>query len=319
VDANRLTVEEAATRYKDLIRGQKWKGANHKYWFWCSTHGKYLQRFTDHERYKCQQCGLKKRANARRLTIEEVERRHKDFERKQRWRGAQARYRFRCSIHGKYLQTFYVHDQGSGCPQCGLEKSAKLAASGRITVNKIKKKFPGELVSQQKYTNRHQKLLWRCLASSDHPNYLQSYQSHCQGTGCPRCHESKGEKRIAVFLFERQKRFPTCKNKRSLPFDFRIRGRNILVEYQGQQHFTPFKIFGGKRKLRETKRNDALKRKWARANRYRLISIPYHVKDVEGYLIRRLSKISADYAYFDRKSRLVNATTEKSQRRSTSI
>ena len=56
--------------------------------------------------------------------------------------------------------------------------------------------------------------------------------------------------------YERQYRFDECRSKRSnrpLPFDFAIIDENnsprYLIEYDGEQHFKPVKLFGGEEKF----------------------------------------------------------------------
>ncbi len=44
----RLTIAEAEKRCSDMLKGQRWKGVRAKYWFLCKKHGKYQQRFNDH-------------------------------------------------------------------------------------------------------------------------------------------------------------------------------------------------------------------------------------------------------------------------------
>ena len=91
-------------------------------------------------------------------------------------------------------------------------------------------------------------------------DFWQTAYNHLSGCGCPRCKSSVGEKKVAEYLtehsipFEVQKRFDTCKNKRSLPFDFYLPNHNLCVEYQGVQHFKPVKDFGGEESFQMTKK-----------------------------------------------------------------
>jgi very-short-patch-repair endonuclease len=105
--------------------------------------------------------------------------------------------------------------------------------------------------------------------------------------------ESNGEKAIASFLsdvglrFERQKRFESCHNFRPLRFDFYVSNTQILIEFQGQQHFRPIEVFGGKKGFESTRVRDRIKRKWARKNGFNLVEIKYN-EDVEKVLQDRL-------------------------------
>lgn len=112
--------------------------------------------------------------------------------------------------------------------------------------------------------------------------FLQKAYTHLGGGDCPKCTSSKGEKKIAELLtehsivFETQKRFETCKNKRSLPFDFYLPKYNLCIEYQGVQHFEPREMFGGQEQFEHLKNNDAIKQAWcSEPNNPDLLEITY--------------------------------------------
>jgi hypothetical protein len=68
------------------------------------------------------------------------------------------------------------------------------------------------------------------------------------GRGCPICKESLGERIISNYLtdknifFIRQYKFKDCKFKRCLSFDFYLSKLNILIEYDGEQHFKKYRF-----------------------------------------------------------------------------
>lgn len=101
------------------------------------------------------------------------------------------------------------------------------------------------------------------------------------GTGCPHCKISKGERKIKELLlhnnikFEFQKKFKNCRNKKQLPFDFFINDVNVLIEYDGIQHFQPVEIFGGNKNYEQTLKNDQIKNQYCKDNNIRLIRIRY--------------------------------------------
>ena len=82
--------------------------------------------------------------------------------------------------------------------------------------------------------------------------------------------------------YEMEKKFDTCLSQKSfvLPFDFFLTKENILIEYDGEQHF---KICFGQteEKLKKQKENDFIKNSWCLKNNIPLIRIPYtHLKDL---------------------------------------
>jgi len=108
------------------------------------------------------------------------------------------------------------------------------------------------------------------------------------GNRCPKCSLngfSKGEKKINDFLNENniekkwQYRFENCKKTRPLPFDFKIKNKPIVIEYNGEQHYEPVEYFGGKEKFQKQQKNDNIKKQYCKENNIKLIEIPYWEKD----------------------------------------
>ena len=114
-----------------------------------------------------------------------------------------------------------------------------------------------------------------------HGDFTQRPLSHLQGNGCSNCNESKGEKEIAKFLnkyginYDRQHKFPDCKNIFQLPFDFYIESIRTCIEFDGEQHFLPLSFFGGQEALDKLKINDKIKSDYCEDNYISLIRIRY--------------------------------------------
>lgn len=124
-----------------------------------------------------------------------------------------------------------------------------------------------------------------------------------RGNRCPKCSESKGERKVAECLarlvtsYTRQYKLNGCRNKRILPFDFAIfdeeKSLKCLVEYDGEQHFKPIKHFGGGSRLMTTKKRDAIKTQYCADNGIPLIRIPYWEFDnIDEMLTKELRKLS---------------------------
>lgn len=119
--------------------------------------------------------------------------------------------------------------------------------------------------------------------------------------GCPNCRSSHGEKRIYSYLekmgmsngkdFYLEKKFPNCKNERTLPFDFYIPKLNLLIEYNGEQHYKPLKIFGGEKRFFDRLRNDSIKRKFCKKEKIELLEISYlDFDNIEKILSKQINK-----------------------------
>jgi hypothetical protein len=79
--------------------------------------------------------------------------------------------------------------------------------------------------------------------------------------------------------FEKEKRFDTCKDELSLPFDFYLIDKNILIEYNGEQHYKWKKFFH--KTVEEfllLQNHDKIKSNWAKENNIKLIIIKYNRK-----------------------------------------
>jgi hypothetical protein len=96
---------------------------------------------------------------------------------------------------------------------------------------------------------------------------------------------SSYEKRIEIYLIEnnivykKQKTFPTCKYKSLLKFDFYLDEYNILIEYDGEQHFKPISVFGGLEGFERTKQSDNIKNEWCLNNNIHLLRIPFYDRE----------------------------------------
>ena len=82
-------------------------------------------------------------------------------------------------------------------------------------------------------------------------------------------------------LYEREYTFTKLPKLR---FDFYLPHHNVVIEYDGKQHFQPVKIFGGKEEFRKVKNRNKLKDDFCLENRIKMIRIPYWENDIEKYL-----------------------------------
>jgi len=183
-----------------------------------------------------------------------------------------------CSKHGEFLQKPNDHLSGYGCKKCQYEKTSKENRfTNEIFINKAKhlhnNKFNYSLVEYDGYEN---KVLIIC---NEHGNFKQTPHAHLQGSGCPSCCESRGEKKIAEILnkynleFIREKTFNDLKDKSNLFYDFYLPKFKLFIEYNGIQHCRPINFFGGKEGYAKIKRHDLIKLKYAIDKKYLLISL----------------------------------------------
>ncbi len=113
-----------------------------------------------------------------------------------------------------------------------------------------------------------------------------------QGRSCPRCRESKGEKFLSKVLKSNNipfvPQFNLVKNPKTnrwLRSDFAILNKEnkplLILEYDGEQHFKPVKIFGGEEKLKATQYRDSVKDKYCKENNIPFCRFSYAQSELE--------------------------------------
>ena len=136
------------------------------------------------------------------------------------------------------------------------------------------------------------KKVWiKCQEDETHGSYFISCKNFTSsGNRCPICNEWHGERKIREYLiknnieFEAQKKFSNLVEKKPLSYDFYIPSKNLLIEFQGIQHYEP-RDFGGK-DMKKAEKNfeiqqehDRRKRKYAQQNNIDLLEISYIEED----------------------------------------
>lgn len=170
-----------------------------------------------------------------------------------------------------------------GCRKClNINKLTTIDAITKIkekcellNYDFLKFKTPNNL-----YENIKTKIQIKCnknhIFEISYNNFIHSEQ------GCSICKESKGEVKIRLFLnqnkivFIPQHRFSECRNKRPLPFDFYVPTYNLLIEYDGQQHFEQINFNGNKTNLEYIKNNDLIKNDFCKKNNINILRINYN-------------------------------------------
>ena len=108
--------------------------------------------------------------------------------------------------------------------------------------------------------------------------YETSYSTILEGSKCPNCVFSRGEKEVADVLdslsieYTREHSFEYLGRKR---FDFFIPSLNIAIEYDGEQHYKSIDAWGGEEYLESVRQSDALKNDFCEYMGIDLLRIPY--------------------------------------------
>jgi len=184
-----------------------------------------------------------------------------------------------CPIHGEIeKKASSVLEGYDSCNFCSWNKKSKniekfIKESSESHYNKYD-------YSKVKYYNNRVKVEIICPI---HGSFFQRPKQHTRGEGCPYCNESKGENKIQYFLkkkiinFSRQKKFKDCINPKTnnlLRFDFYLPDYNLLIEYDGEQHY----IFSGyytEENFYKIKIFDKIKDNYCKKNNINLLRISY--------------------------------------------
>lgn len=121
-----------------------------------------------------------------------------------------------------------------------------------------------------------------------------------QGFDCPKCSGviSKPIREITDYLkrneikYVTEKRFDGCKNKYTLPFDLYLTEYDILIEYDGEHHFTGFRR--NVDSLKYIQQNDSIKDEFCKSVNKVLYRIRYdqnHLEEIQNILkeVQRLA------------------------------
>lgn len=163
-----------------------------------------------------------------------------------------------------------------GCPLCAKNQKK----SHNLFLNELKF-INSNIKILSTYQNSHKRIECECILCKH--KWLARPTNLLRGHGCPMCLMSVGENTIKSILlnlgieFEQQKKFDDLYGVRGgkLSFDFYLPKYNILIEYQGRQHYEPNGYLGGKEKFAFQIQNDIIKKKYAKNKKYILFEISY--------------------------------------------
>jgi very-short-patch-repair endonuclease len=295
----RLTNKEFVKRIKK-IHGDKYTYEHTKYVttrkkviITCPAHGKVEMRPNILLRGGiCRKCSNKKRSNS----IDEFIRKSKlvhgdkyNYD-KVNYVNGTTNVIITCYEHGDFEIKPRAHITGDRCKKCTI------GVRSYNTKEFIRRaeKIHGKLYSYKDtvFKNRETPVIIEC---DKHGNFEQKAGIHLSGSGCPTCASSKGEIKLEQILnkhkIKYKKEYHLDDKSKQYKFDFYLQELNILIEYDGIQHFKPVKFFGGIEKLMEQKRRDEFKNELAFLHNYKLIRIPYSkYSNLENYLLFKISK-----------------------------
>jgi hypothetical protein len=262
-----------------------YKGSDKNIEIICPKHGSFFQQARIHLRgANCPKCSSEKMSKNRSHTTEwfikearKIHGKKYDYS-KVKYKTSDIKVCIICPKHGEFWQRPIHHIYGkNGCEKCEWDNRRKNLKDFIKEANEIhNNKYD---YSKSKYINSLEYIEIIC---PKHGSFWQNANTHLQGSGCPKCNNSKGELKVEKWLIENnieydnQKTFDDLIYKNNLYFDFYLPKYNICIEYDGRQHFEPDEYFGGEEKFNTNKIRDNIKNNYCKDNDIKLIRIPYY-------------------------------------------
>ena len=174
-----------------------------------------------------------------------------------------------CDDHKEFDQRADHHLGGSGCTDCRDDQMREERSySYEDFFLKANEEHLGIYEYIEETWEGYNDLITIVCPQKGHGEFTSIARNHAHGSGCTTCSQSRGEREVARFLinknisYKTQQKFPDCKDKRELPFDFWIPDMNTLIEYDGEQHYKEIDHGPFKGTYKGIQRRDNIKNKF---------------------------------------------------------
>ena len=244
------------------ITHDAWEQKGRRAWFTCPKHG---QWFADKSHvfagHGCPKCGIESRTRAQTYTaddfIKKAIEKHGDkydYSRVE-YKGTEVPVEIICPIHGPFWQRPHAHSgsQKRGCPECWKQDHPSLQPKKIENFIKDAREVHGDKYNYDKvvYINNKVPVIVTC---PEHGDFKVKPNSHlsCKA-GCPVCSASLPEKTIWNFLHKNNIKFIYQYKIEFFDYrwDFYINDLNLLLEYDGAQHYEQVLYNNYNKKARE--------------------------------------------------------------------
>lgn len=292
----KLTQEEAVKKIKEIhgdkydCSKMKFKNVSEKICLICKKHGEFWVRpdmvFLGRG---CPKCGKTKN-----LTTEEFIDKAKEIHGDKYdyslvdYKNNCTKIKIICPEHGVFEQTPHQHiNQKQRCPGCFGTK--KFTTEEFIEKSKL---IHGDKYNYNitNYINYKTPLKIICLKHGIFEITPSHHLRKDNPQGCSVCAESNGERSIRIWLekhnyilnrdFVKTQKFKDLKDKNFLSYDFYIPLKNLLIEFNGKQHYEWVKnLQPTLHDFHKQLHHDWLKRKYAKEHGIRLLTISYKEYD----------------------------------------
>ena len=113
-----------------------------------------------------------------------------------------------------------------------------------------------------------------------HGSFFQEPNVHINmKCNCPECNITKGEEAIGIWLNSRNIKYvfqhKVKINNSYHYYDFYLPDHNIMIEFNGMQHYKPVKFFGGQETFDYLQMRDKIKKQYCLENQIKLLIFNY--------------------------------------------
>lgn len=305
----RLTHEKVINRFKKVHDNYYdyslvvYRGDSEKVKIICPQHGLFEQTPGSHGRQKqgCPKCWDIRRRKSKVIgnngfikRIEEIYGKDKFDYSKLIYMGAHIPVTLTCVVCGneenKAPSVWY---RGFGCLKCKGDKVGRKLDTKESFITKARKIHGNKYdYSKVQYIRITEKIEIMC---PKHGSFFQTPDVHLYSrSGCPKCKTSKGEETIAQWLNDHDVtyifQYKVKIDNSNHYFDFYLPEYNIVIEFNGEQHYKPIKFFGGNKGFEFLQERDKIKKTYCVNNNLELIIIDYK-DDIEEILTAKHNEL----------------------------
>lgn len=262
----------------------------------CPIHGEFYQNPYIHKNgSECKLCSFIKLGDSKRFTNENIDSylidKKINIKRIGNYISDRAKIEFLCLICTYSWETAPSHiKQGTRCPNCANSfcNNEKIDNCILECIFNIKR--------LDNYIDSFTKMNWECTICNK--TWKTTASAIMDGSGCPHCYMERklvNENRVQTFLdklnIKYEKKIIKIDNKKYYP-DFFIPSLNLIIEYNGAQHYEPV-TFGSRsieqaqEKLIKQQLRDANIREYCKENKINLLEIDgrkYHGRKLIDFL-----------------------------------
>ena len=250
---------------------------------------------------KCKlQTQIQKQTKTHEEFIQEMQEINPNIEILGEYQGSKTPIKCKCKIDGyEWTPTPNSLLREQGCPKCySRSLSIRQTKTHEQFIQEMQEINPNiEILGEYEGSDKTIK----CKCKIDGHEWLPLPSNLLNGSGCPKCNSSKGEKAISKYLkdnnmdFIEQHRFENCKHKNTLPFDFYLPNLNVAIEFDGADHYMIFTRSKNETyeqamdRFIDRKIRDTIKTWYCEQNNVKLIRIPYwEFENIEEILNKEL-------------------------------